>query len=196
MASGYAGLMSLSEPAANEPDATAVPISGTAGAGRLEEDFTADDLGRVRRTVLVGARRAGLAGDPLDDFVAAVHELVTNAVRHGGGRGRLELRCDGDTLVCDVSDDGPGFGGGVPAAASPPPAETPGGRGLWLARQLADTLLVTDGPSGATVSVTVCLPPAAAGPCGGGRPGGGGHRQVRGRSRRPCPPASMPNDLR
>jgi len=155
--------MRPSEPAAQEPGATAVPLPVRADAARLDEDFAGDDLGRVRRTVFAGARRAGLTGDPLDDFVAAVHELVTNAVRHGGGRGRLALRRDGDTLVCNVSDDGPGFGDGVPAAANPPSAQTPGGRGLWLARQLTDTLLITDGPSGATVSVTVCLPAAAAG---------------------------------
>jgi anti-sigma regulatory factor (Ser/Thr protein kinase) len=141
--------MSPPEPAAREPEAA---------AGRLEKDFTADDLGGLRRAVLAGARRAGLSGDPLDDFVIAVHELATNAVRHGGGQGRLALRRDGDTLVCDVSDDGPGFAGGVPAAANPPSAQTDGGRGLWLARQLTDTLLITDGPAGATVSVTVCLP--------------------------------------
>ena len=150
VASGYGRAMNSSEPAANEPDTAAT----------IEETFTADDLGGLRRTVLAGARRAGLTGDPLDDFVVAVHELVTNALRHGGGRGRLVLRRDGDTLVCDVSDDGPGFGDSVPAAADPPSAETLGGRGLWLARQLTDTLLITNGPSGVIVSVTVCLPAA------------------------------------
>ena len=150
--------MSPSEPAASEPEAGAVPLPVPPASAPLEQDFTADDLGRLRRTVFTGARRAGLTGDPLDDFVIAVHELVTNALRHGGGHGRLALRRDGDTLVCDVSDGGPGFGGGVPAAAKPPSAQTTGGRGLWLARQLTDTLLITDGPAGATVSVTVCLP--------------------------------------
>ena len=148
--------MSPSEPA-SEPDAATPALPVRPEPGPLEKDFTAEDLGGLRHTVFAGARRAGLTGDPLNDFVVAVHELVTNAVRHGGGRGRLALRRDGDTLVCDVSDDGPGFTGGVPAAANPSP-QTPGGRGLWLARQLTDTLLITDGPAGATVSVTVCLP--------------------------------------
>ncbi|AGZ44001.1 ATP-binding protein [Actinoplanes friuliensis] len=79
-------------------------------------------------------------------------------MRHGGGHGRIELRRDGDTLLCDIVDHGPGFPGGVPAPAGPPSPQTPGGRGLWLARHLTDTLLISDGPGGVTVSVTACLP--------------------------------------
>jgi anti-sigma regulatory factor (Ser/Thr protein kinase) len=60
--------------------------------------------------------------------------------------------------VCDVSDHGPGFVGGVPAPPGPPPPGSPGGRGLWLAGQFTDTLMIVDGPDGVTASVTVCLP--------------------------------------
>ncbi|GAA0798678.1 ATP-binding protein [Spirilliplanes yamanashiensis] len=132
----------------------------------LSEAFTAETVSELRHRVQACARRAGLTGDPLDDFVVAVHELTTNAVRHGGGRGHLHLRLDDDNLVCDVTDHGPGFAAPVPATSSRPAPLTVGGRGLWLAQQLTDTLLISDGPDGVTATVTLCLParPAPAGP--------------------------------
>jgi serine/threonine-protein kinase RsbW len=129
-------------------------------AARLSRPFSAATLTELRHLVHVHAQRAGLADHALDDFVMAVHELATNAVRHGGGSGRLELRRATDTLVCEVIDRGPGFPAGVPAGSTPPPAERPGGRGLWLARLFTDTLIITDGPSGVTACVTACLPQA------------------------------------
>ncbi|MEV4635923.1 ATP-binding protein [Actinoplanes sp. NPDC049548] len=122
-----------------------------------EENFTGAAVTRLRHAVRRHARQAGLVDEALDDFVIAVHELVTNAVRHGGGSGVLRLRRDGDTLVCDVVDRGAGFADGIPVAAGPPPAEATGGRGILLARHLADTLLISDGPDGVTATVTACL---------------------------------------
>ncbi|GIF45045.1 ATP-binding protein [Actinoplanes xinjiangensis] len=151
------------EPAAGEAvDAVDLPLAA-ADCGGLVQDFTAAQLPSLRHAVHDSARACGLTGEALEDFVVAVHELTTNAVRHGGGRGRIELRRDGDTLLCDIVDHGPGFPDGVPAPAGPPSLQTAGGRGLWLARHLTDTMLITDGPGGVTVSVTVCLPPTAPG---------------------------------
>src|SRR3954451_5722577 len=149
--------MTVPEPAASEvPGTPQLPVAAGPDAGPFEIGFTAADLPALRGAGRGRAREAGLSGVPLDDLVVAVHELATNAVRHGGGRGRLDLRRDGDTLICDVTDRGPGFGE-VPVPSGPPPAEVPGGRGLWLARLLTDTLLLSDGPDGVTVSVTMCL---------------------------------------
>jgi serine/threonine-protein kinase RsbW len=154
--------MTTPEPAPSRAsELAALPLPASEPAPRLSQTFTAQTMPALRHAVRAYARRSGLTGDPLDDFVIAVHELIGNAVRHGGGRGRLHLRRDGDTLVCDVTDNGPGFATAVPAATAPPSPHTLGGRGLWLARQLTDTLLISDGPDGVTVSVTVCLPPAA-----------------------------------
>ncbi len=152
--------MAIVEPS-GIPDSGLVPftvVGVTPVAEPLSRPFTVDDITELRHAVDAYLRRAGLDGDPREDFVVAVHELVTNAVRHGGGAGRLELRRDGDTLRCEVADHGPGFGTATPAPAGPPPVEAPGGRGLWLARLLSDTMLISDGPDGVTVSVTVCLP--------------------------------------
>jgi len=130
-----------------------------AGGTVFVRDFAAADVTAMRHDLRRHAEGAGLRGDALDDFVAAVNELVTNAVRHGGGQGSLRLVRDADTLIVDVSDRGQGFAGAVPVAAGPPAANVPGGRGILLARRLTDTLLISDGPDGVTVTVTRCLVP-------------------------------------
>ena len=83
--------------------------------------------------------------------MVAVNELLTNAVRHGGGTGRVELwRADG-SVVCEVVDQGNG-------AADPSPhrpsVDEPGGRGLWLAGELTDTIEIQTGPEGTTVRIS------------------------------------------
>jgi serine/threonine-protein kinase RsbW len=95
-----------------------------------------------------------LTAERLDDFVVAVNELLTNAVRHGGGTGRLLLRHVDDRVECEVSDHGPGLShpllDGTPAR---PPADQPGGWGLWLAEELTDDFAITSGAGGTTVRV-------------------------------------------
>jgi anti-sigma regulatory factor (Ser/Thr protein kinase) len=120
-------------------------------------DFAVADITEIRHELRRHAEGAGLHGDALDDFVTAVNELVTNAVRHGGGQGSLRLTRDADTLIVDVSDQGDGFAGPLPVAAGPPAGDIPGGRGILLARRLTDTLMISDGPEGVTVTVTRCL---------------------------------------
>jgi anti-sigma regulatory factor (Ser/Thr protein kinase) len=98
------------------------------------------------------AAAIGLRGDRLDDFVFAVYEVLTNAVRHGGGSGLLRLaHVDGD-LVCQVDDNGPGFTSEALSAQLPSHA---GGRGLRLARQLTDALTITTGAPGTSVRIRV-----------------------------------------
>jgi anti-sigma regulatory factor (Ser/Thr protein kinase) len=131
--------------------------AGTPGAAVLARDFVAETITDMRHELRRHAESAGLSGDALDDFVTAVNELVTNAVRHGGGAGSLRLTVDGDTVIADVTDRGEGFAGRLPVAAGPPASDVPGGRGILLARKLTDTLMISDGPDGATVTVTRCL---------------------------------------
>jgi serine/threonine-protein kinase RsbW len=158
--------------AASESPRTQDPGAGVgaAPAARVTElfaqDFTAAEITEMRHELRRHAEGAGLRGDALDDFVAAVNELVTNAVRHGGGGGSLRLTLDADTVIADVSDRGEGFNGRPPVTAGPPPADIPGGRGILLARRLTDTLLISDGPDGVTVTVTICLSTQASGPGG------------------------------
>ncbi|WP_328421588.1 ATP-binding protein [Micromonospora sp. NBC_00389] len=122
----------------------------------MSQHFTATTVTALRHAVEGKVAAAGLVGDPGFDFVLAVHELVTNAVRHGGGRGHLDLRREEDVLLCEISDQG------APADNLPvrlPAVDAAGGRGLWLARQLTDGLILTRRPDGLTATITVCLEP-------------------------------------
>lgn len=88
--------------------------------------------------------------------MVAVNELLTNAVRHGGGGGRLTLRRANGRVVCEVTDNGPGLAR-PPRPGNPvrPPADQPGGWGLWLAEELTDDFQITTGAGGTTVRVGV-----------------------------------------
>jgi anti-sigma regulatory factor (Ser/Thr protein kinase) len=122
-------------------------------SGALERRFTLTELAAVRHEVERFGARHGLAELALYRFVVAVNELTTNAVRHGGGAGRLELRRLGDVLRCRVIDEGPG----LPADRRRivrAPAQALSGRGLWLARQIAASLDIDTGPSGTSITLT------------------------------------------
>jgi anti-sigma regulatory factor (Ser/Thr protein kinase) len=116
--------------------------------------FDLHSIAAVRRAILSRAPGVGLREPFLSDFVLAVNEITTNAVRYGGGRGRLRLWHSVVNLVCEVVDDG---AGPVPAVQArmteqhQPPAGAEGGRGLWLARKLCDTVTVTAGAAGTRV---------------------------------------------
>lgn len=106
----------------------------------------------LRHAVTSAARSAGLAGDRLDDFVVAVNELLTNAVRHGGGVGRVLLWREGAAVVCEVTDEGAGMAG-TPQDTRPAP-DVPGGWGLWLAGRLTDTFEVSTDDKGTSVRIS------------------------------------------
>jgi anti-sigma regulatory factor (Ser/Thr protein kinase) len=124
----YYGLQTIAAPFAEplpEPPASA-----------LELDFGDGPLEALRWLVGRAAAEAKLDALRAADFVLAVHELATNTVRHGGGRGTLRLWREPDALICEVSDAGrldqPLAGRERPLAGQP------GGRGLWLVNQLSD----------------------------------------------------------
>ncbi|KHD75663.1 hypothetical protein MB27_21465 [Actinoplanes utahensis] len=115
-------------------------------------------LRAVRREIGIAAAGAGLADQVTAGFVLAVQELMTNAVRHGGGWARVRLHRSGSALVCVVSDRGPGLTGDPRRVGTLAGARSAGGRGLFLAREMTDSLEVRSGPSGVTVTVTMGLP--------------------------------------
>jgi anti-sigma regulatory factor (Ser/Thr protein kinase) len=133
-------------------------VSDTAEASDLtllSQHFDHGGVTLARHAVAHQAATAGLAGTRLADFVLAVNELVTNAVRHAGGRGRLVLsRYDG-VLRCEVSDRGPGIPADRENGAEMPPAFATGGRGLWLVRHICDRVEIHTGPHGTTVRVEI-----------------------------------------
>lgn len=128
--------------------------------------FTERDLPGLRVGVEECAASVGLSGERRGEFVLAVDAVITNAVEHGGGGGRLLLRQIGDELECQVADSGPGFTEDVIPELLPGLDGQAPGRGLWLARMLTDRLTVRpatdspDEPRGAVVTLAVRLGPA------------------------------------
>ncbi|HEU5159296.1 MAG TPA: ATP-binding protein [Streptosporangiaceae bacterium] len=130
-------------------DATRLPL--------LDLKFGAADHSRLRLCVEACAIRAGLGEPHLAEFLLAVHEVVDNAIQHGGGRGHLRLRRRNGALHCQVIDTGPGFGDQVAIPPGQPDVDAERGRGLWLVHQLTDRVTITTGSKGSIVSLTVAL---------------------------------------
>jgi len=92
------------------------------------------------RSLVRSALPAGVRVDRADEVQLAVHELVANALE-AAGEAEINLWQEGTAMVWEVRDDGPGLHDPV-VGYVPPPPDTLGGRGLWLARSLADEAVV------------------------------------------------------
>ena len=106
------------------------------------------------------ARRAALSWVPegwearVADVVLATHELTTNALRVAAFA-ELAAWSEGDRLVVEVADSGPGLPD--EAAGYVPPAPDPAaGRGMWLAWSLADDVAVRTGSTGTRIRLHFC----------------------------------------
>jgi serine/threonine-protein kinase RsbW len=133
---------------------TVIPVDATP---LLADGFDRGRVTGLRHSFADCAKRAGLAGQRLDDFVLAVNELITNAVRHGGGTGELSLWSVDGMLVCEVCDVGTGIRADRLGNRDRPTPDTAGGWGLWLADQLSDEMVVMTGPAGTTVRISTSL---------------------------------------
>ena len=100
----------------------------------------------ARRLTVRTLDRWGLA-ERASDAAVVVSELAGNAFRHGRGPVRLVLRCEpsasGPAAACTVRDAGKWGGAGIPDRAAIEAATgDEGGRGLFIARELSDSLTV------------------------------------------------------
>jgi anti-sigma regulatory factor (Ser/Thr protein kinase) len=91
------------------------------------------EIPKSRRFVADVLRSHGATPD--DALLLITSELVTNAVRYGGGEVELRVIVEPGHVRVEVLDDGH-----VPLAApdTPPPPECVGGRGLHLVRSVAE----------------------------------------------------------
>lgn len=128
----------------------------------LDQRFDSDSLSDLRKAVRSEATALGLPDTRTAEVVLAVHELAANAVVHGGGSGWARMRVVAGELHCQVSDPGAGMGDahtgtGTGAGTAQPWPFRPG-RGLWLARNVADRFSMAPGVSGSQVTVVFTLP--------------------------------------
>jgi len=131
-------------------------IAPGSGDVLLVEHFEAPDLQRIRSDCYISCVKAGLDDDRAQMFVLAVNEGLTNAIVHGGGWGVLVLlSTDAGRLIAHVTDNGPGISREIPESL--PPANSPGGRGLWTARHMVDELSLTSGLEGTTLRLEVAI---------------------------------------
>jgi anti-sigma regulatory factor (Ser/Thr protein kinase) len=121
----------------------------------VELAFDPSGLPAVRDVVTGRATLLEIDREKVSDLALAMHELATNSLRHGGGRGVLRVWQEPEALVCEVHDAGrvedPLVGRRVPS----PRQE--GGRGVWMANHLCDLVQMRSSDAGTTVRVLTWL---------------------------------------
>jgi anti-sigma regulatory factor (Ser/Thr protein kinase) len=127
------------------------PITATVKAAHdtLETTPATLALGKVTSTALARAAvrqtlNDGAAGasPAAADFITALSEVVQNALTHGRPPVRLCLWVTGDRVLCAVTDSGSGVPDPLTGLGPRPELNRGTGAGLWLARQLTDTLIL------------------------------------------------------
>jgi serine/threonine-protein kinase RsbW len=115
----------------------------------------------IRRRIEEVARAMGFREAALRDLLIAVSEAATNAMKHGSPRGEenrifVTYEPDGDRLIVEVSDEGPGFD---PLAVPVPVAEQmrEGGMGVFFIRTLMDEVSFGHDDTGNTVRMVKYL---------------------------------------
>ncbi|MEV8593391.1 ATP-binding protein [Streptomyces sp. NPDC052013] len=97
---------------------------------------------RLARAFLAGCdsdrHTAPTSGAQVEDAELVVSELVTNAVRYGGGDCRLRVAVSDRQVCIEVSDGSPAL-----PRIRPSTAQDESGRGLAMVRQLAQRVDVT-----------------------------------------------------
>ncbi|HUD36195.1 MAG TPA: ATP-binding protein [Streptosporangiaceae bacterium] len=128
----------------------------------LDQRFDASTLYQLRAAVAAHVAEIGLPACQANDILIAVHELASNAIRHGHGHGRLcawrlgqalafTVR-DGDAVTLGAASPAPGEFESLAASGDLPwPMET--GHGLWLVSQVASYFAVHRDDRGATATV-------------------------------------------
>jgi anti-sigma regulatory factor (Ser/Thr protein kinase) len=124
---------------------------------RLWADDVEDFIG-LRHAVAAELGTVVAPRDQVEDFLLAVDEMTSNAVRHGKPPVSLGLWIGGDRIVCTIADQGSGwddpFAGYGPAHGDD---LSRGGMGLWLARQLCDHVDISRTGDRAQVRLTIRL---------------------------------------
>ncbi|MFD9470456.1 ATP-binding protein [Streptomyces goshikiensis] len=104
---------------------------------------------QAARAFLEALGQPAISPDKADTVVLVVSELVTNALRHGGGAYTLRLAAHPGTIEVAVEDPSPR----PPRMRTPDLVDGTGGFGWHMVNDLAHHVVVTPGPEGGK---TVC----------------------------------------
>jgi len=115
------------------------------------------EVAAVRRAIREMAVRHGFA-DRAGDLALALDELIANAQEHGRPPIGVAAWADGRVVV-EVSDAGGGFDPHRVWSTHPPAPLGRRGRGLWIARQLADVVTIRSDEGGTTVRLELSPDP-------------------------------------
>lgn len=117
------------------PSCTATTVTGLA------------DLKRARQLLEARARSyTAVPAQTIDQMVIAVHEVAANGLIHGAPPVRITLWPDLERLTCLVEDSG--TGNVDPMTGFRRPDEEAEHRGMWMARQFVDDLIIGNSPTG------------------------------------------------
>ena len=97
-----------------------------------------------------------MPADTADDFVIAVNEIATNAVRHGSPDATLRLWVDGRAGLAEIRDHGHWPEAMAPTSL-PRRAAEHGGMGLEVARMVCDGLQIKATAAGTAVLLRMSL---------------------------------------
>lgn len=125
----------------------------------VDQPFDANGLYVLRATLAAHASRLGAAQEHVEHLLIVAVELATNAIRHGGGTGRIRLWQRDSVLYCQVADRGPGIADSTVGSTAPDPARLDGGRGMWICRNLASELTIHTGNGGQGTTITAAISP-------------------------------------
>ena len=125
-----------------------------AGPPRLQLRIDGDPRG-WRRSLAGAVEAEDLPRGRAEEFLIAVGEVVANALGHGHGLAELTLWSTNDGVVCAVHDDGPGVDDPFAGYLPPGNDDAAQGMGLWVARQLSDSLAIQSGADGTTVRLGI-----------------------------------------
>jgi len=105
------------------------------------------------------ACEAGMKEQRVYEFMGCITEAATNVIKHAGG-GCVSLRRTADTLICVISDSGPGIGAmELPDVALTRNYSTAGtlGMGYKLMIYFADRVYLATGPDGTAVAIEMAI---------------------------------------
>jgi hypothetical protein len=116
--------------------------------GRDLAELVLDD-GAVsfRERLAAAMARAGVGDGVARGMLVAADEVLSNAIRHGGGVRLVRTGRVGDEFLCEISAEGRWHDDPL-AGFLPPRADDTTGGGLWVTRQLTRRLELVPAPSG------------------------------------------------